>query len=623
MSTGEHANGNGHAGANGNGVAYGPSPIGRGLSDSLPPHNLEAERCVLGGCLLDNGAIEEVMEHLSADDFYREAHATAFRAMVALFVAGRPVDAVTLADELARRDQFKLLGGDEFLLEIAGSVPHAANVVYHAQIVRQKSISRQLILGFTENIRDGYSNLYTAQELYARALSRITPILDGQEDEEEIRLVPRPAPPGAAAWAGIAGDLVAAIEPKCESDMAALLIQFLVLFGNVVGHAPHAIVNRSRHHTNLYCCITGPSSVGRKGTGLDVLEWVLWHCDDEWASTRRFSGIASGEGLIEKVRDEYCDLQGKLFPGEPDKRAYWVESEFESVLAVAGRDHSVVTPKIRQLWDKCEAASQSKNNPSKTTNAHVSIIGHCTEIALGEKLKTVEAANGFGNRFLWAFSERSKLLPDGAEFSREEFAPFIEHLNYCLAFARGLSADVPLRRDEGARELWYARYESLSSPPPGIYGAMISRAAPQVLRLSMIYALLDRSWAIRRPHLEAALAVWDYCKASVEYIFGDAMGDPAGEKVLAYLSEAGPRTRGQINRAVFGGHCGPVKLVKTLDRLRRQGLVEATESARTGPNSSKRSCQLWQLRSLNSDLRLRALRAQLPEIVPNHDPKPF
>ena len=72
---------------------------------------------------------------------------------------------MTLADELTRRDQYKQIGGDEMLLEIANSVPHAANAKYHAEIVRQKSISRQLIQSATEIIRDGYSNIFTAQQL--------------------------------------------------------------------------------------------------------------------------------------------------------------------------------------------------------------------------------------------------------------------------------------------------------------------------------------------------------------------------------------------------------------------------------------------------------------------------
>jgi hypothetical protein len=610
--------GNGNGNGNGNGYRNGTMP---GIVDHLPPQNQEAERALLGALLIEPGRMDSVLEIVAIEDFYRDAHQVLFRCLSDLWQAGKRFDVVMIADELERRGQYREIGGDEFMREIAGAAPSAANMLYHAEIIVQKSIARQLIQGCTETIRDGYSNQYTAGELHARLFSRMNPLGELSDEEEEIRLLPRPDYPGPAAWRGLAGDLVNKMKEKTEAHPAALLVQFLVMFGNMIGHRPYALVNRTKHHTNLYACVVGPSSVARKGTGADLMEWILSHVDDDWARNRRFNGIASGEGLIERVRDEYCDLQGKLFKGEDDKRALWVESEFESVLAVSARDHSVVSPKIRQLWDKCEAASASKNNPSKTTDAHVSIIGHCTEIALSERLKSIEAANGFGNRFLWCFSERTQLLPDGAEFTREEFREEIDGLQYAAAAVGGL-ADRPFIRDDLARELWYSQYESMSSPPPGVYGAMVSRAAPQVLRLSLIYAILDHSTIVRRSHLESALAVWEYCRQSASYLFADQMGDPGAEKILAAIDAAGvPVTRRQLNRAAFSGRCPETKLVRILDRLRRQGMIEQTTGQ--GSTARARSCQRWQRRTSNLEMRLCHLRHLPQNVVPTPDDKPF
>ena len=106
-------------------------------------------------------------------DFYRDAHQIIYEAIRELYDLGKGVDAVTLADELIRRDQFQKIGGDETLREIVDFVPHAANAKYYAGIVREKSISRQLIDGATEIIRDGYSNQYTAQDLLESAERKI------------------------------------------------------------------------------------------------------------------------------------------------------------------------------------------------------------------------------------------------------------------------------------------------------------------------------------------------------------------------------------------------------------------------------------------------------------------
>jgi len=180
--------GNGKGGGGGNGNAPFSSARGSALADHLPPQNLEAERWLLGGILLDNEVLHEIAQFLTADDFYRDAHQVIYRAISELYSAGKGVDAVTLADELTRRDQFQQIGGDEMLLEIANSVPHAANARYHAELVRQKSISRQLIQSATEIIREGYSNLFTAQQLLESAEQKIFTIAEDQTRGETHEL---------------------------------------------------------------------------------------------------------------------------------------------------------------------------------------------------------------------------------------------------------------------------------------------------------------------------------------------------------------------------------------------------------------------------------------------------
>lgn len=151
------------------------------ISRNAPPQNLEAERWLLGGILLDNDVLHDVAQFLTVDDFYRDAHQVIYRAVIDLYSQGKAIDAVTMADELTRRDQYKQIGGDELLLEITNSVPHAANAKYHAEIIHQKSITRQLIQGATEIIQEGYSNLHTAQELVEKAEQRIFAIGDRGE----------------------------------------------------------------------------------------------------------------------------------------------------------------------------------------------------------------------------------------------------------------------------------------------------------------------------------------------------------------------------------------------------------------------------------------------------------
>src|SRR5437763_14431983 len=86
-----------------------------------------------------------------------------------------------------------------------------------------------------------------------------------------------------------------------------------------------------------------------------------------------------------------------------------------------------------------------------------------------------------------------------------------------------------MKRDAQARSLWYQVYEKLSDGKPGLLGAVTSRAEAQVMRLACLYALLDCSTVISRKHLEAALALWQYCENSARFIFGDDLGDPVAD----------------------------------------------------------------------------------------------
>jgi replicative DNA helicase len=180
--------GNGKGGQNGSGPARAGRPEVVALGDRLPPQNIEAEQGVLGSILLDNDVLHDIIPILGVADFYRDTHQIIYETIRDLYDDGRAIDGVTLADELIRRDQFQKIGGDETLKEMVDSVPHAANGKYYANIVREKSISRQLIDGATEIIRDGYSRQYTAAELLEAAERKIYNIAQDQVQGTTLEL---------------------------------------------------------------------------------------------------------------------------------------------------------------------------------------------------------------------------------------------------------------------------------------------------------------------------------------------------------------------------------------------------------------------------------------------------
>jgi replicative DNA helicase len=138
-----------------------------GLEDNLrkvPPQNLEAESSVLGGILLENDAINQVLELLRPEDFYRESHRKVFRAMIELSDRAEPVDLITLSEFLKSRNELEAVGGTAYLASLADFVPTAANISYYARIVREKSILRSLINTATDIATRGYEEQGNVEE---------------------------------------------------------------------------------------------------------------------------------------------------------------------------------------------------------------------------------------------------------------------------------------------------------------------------------------------------------------------------------------------------------------------------------------------------------------------------
>ena len=122
----------------------------------VPPQNLDAEESVLGAMMLSPGAIGAVSEVLDASDFYRESHAKIYRAALALYAKGEPVDAITLVDELEERGELEEVGGRVRIHELAALVPATANAGHYARIVREMATLRGLIRAGSEVAQLGW-----------------------------------------------------------------------------------------------------------------------------------------------------------------------------------------------------------------------------------------------------------------------------------------------------------------------------------------------------------------------------------------------------------------------------------------------------------------------------------
>lgn len=381
----------------------------------------------------------------------------------------------------------------------------------------------------------------------------------------------RPIQPATSGWPtlhpaamhGPLGEIVRTLAPHTEADPVALLADLLVSFGNCVGSGPHALADASRHPARLNAVLVGQTARGRKGTARANIGALFEETSPDWATKRVMGGLSTGEGLIAAVRDPMSD-DDKDAP--KDKRLLVYEPEFARVLAVAGRDGNVLSAIIRDAWDTGRLRVMTRKDPLVATDAHISVLGHITVEELERRLSDTEAANGFANRFLFVCVRRSKLLPDGGNLHPDEFVRLVRLLRMALEGGRKVGRVV---RDEEARTLWASMYEeAAANEQGGLVGAVTARAEAQLLRLSVTYALADGTGTVTPAHLRAAWAMWEYAEASARFVFGDALGDPVADKLLAALKQAGEAgLTGVEQRDVFNRHVTSDQLGQVRTRL--------------------------------------------------------
>jgi hypothetical protein len=568
--------------ANGDGASH-PSPS----ATQLLPHNEEAEKGVIGACLWDNDKIEDAIT-LRPEDFYRDCHQHMWAGILELYGQGKPVDGITLGDLLQSQELLVRVGGHDGIAGTSAGCPNPENVREYVGIVREKSHTRQAIQAAAELTQAGYASSDRAKDIIAVALGRLEAVAEPDADDE-IAVPDWPSPPAEAAWRGPAGELVRLIEPHTEADPVAILVQFLVGFGNLLGPGIHCKVGPTRHHLNLYAAIVGPSGSGRKGTSLDQARSVLRDLDPEWLTEKEMSGLSSGEGLIWEVRDPAPAKKAgeKDDEGVADKRLLVVESELGRAFRGMLREGNTLSSVLRLAWDGGTLRTMSRNSRSKATGPHVSLIGHITREELLKLLGNDDASNGFANRFLWACARDSKSLPEGGE--AVDFSPVRARLGAAVEKVKA-EPSWTLIRDPAARALWAENYDRLKLRQPGLLGIVTGRAEAQVLRLSAVYAALDSASIIRREHLESALALWDYCLRSATYIFGGRLSDPVAVLIANELRAAGPAglSRSRITRIL-----DRKRLKASRGALILQDLLESNRVVMVPTPTTGRTSERW------------------------------
>lgn len=429
------------------------------------------------------------------------------------------------------------------------------------------------------------------QQLVEDAIS-IIKIIPGAWDGSKTNPVIKIIPPtlGEAAYHGPIGQFLRAVAPYSEATDAGVLAHLLPAISTYIGPGPHVSAG-NKQPTRVNTILAGPTSTGRKGTSLAPVDLLMELVDRDFWRNQRVGGLSTGEGLIAKVADKKRvneDGEEEIIPVE--KRLYVVEEEFSKILAQLRRDGNILSQIARESYDSGNLSVLTRNNPLQAFGAHICITGHITPEELHDRFNHIEMANGFGNRFLWFAVKSDKILPRCQPMPDKVFqrlARIIQKVGNCPA------KHVPLA--DASMAAWAETiYPSLREDQPGLTGALVARGSSMVLRLALLYFLLDPppkgvSQGISLEHLEAALAVWKYCEESVQMLFKSRAGTFLGDKVLMLL-EAGPLSKDQLNN-----HLSPKQKEEAphvLLQLETAGLIRKAILKKT---SAGRPATVWEL----------------------------
>jgi hypothetical protein len=429
--------------------------------------------------------------------------------------------------------------------------------------------------------------------------SQVESASHGDTFEEQIAAADRAQelpPMDPKAFHGIMGRVAQKIGDHSEADPRGVLPVLLVGVGNVLGRAVYSHVNDTTHYCNEFASLVGLTARARKGLSTDISEKVIGFVDDAWKRNCIARGFSSGEGLIALVADEVVkskkkkDEDGKIVfesevvrEGAPDKRKLCIIPELGELLTHMTRDGNSLSHVLREAWDSRDALEiNTRTNPLRATEPHISIIGNITKKELLKLLPMIPNADGFANRFLWFLVRRLKNLPEGGPKAEKYLAKEITEIREAVQFARALGE---VHRSEAAKKTWAKIYEELNEAlrdAPGV----VDRAEAHRLRFSIMYAILDHRAEMNAEHVEAAHALCSYSEACTMQIFG--VNELCREEmlILDFLQavEDERATRTLIQNRVFHNHKTGAEITAWLRTLHNKGLAQYTSSKNQNGN---------------------------------------
>ena len=438
-------------------------------------------------------------------------------------------------------------------------------------------------------------------EVISNATIKPTP-KPAQTNEADDTDVPTLCPPSATPemFYGLIGEIGRAAAKGTEVNPVAAMGYVMTMISAAIGRDVYLSVGNTFHHCRLFMVHVGRTSRGRKGDAQGAGRRIRSAIDNvfEELGHHHSGGLSSREGLAGAIQDPKGEDDES---GTEDKRLFVVESEFSNTLAQGKREGNTLTAALRDAWDGADIKPLVKHSPTHCTAPHVAIWGNITPRELKAMMTDGDVSNGFLNRFLFVWAERTGLVPIPERMSDDLVRDLAEQTLRIVRWARGTYPAVQnsrrIRLTQDAETLYKKAYVGLcTNDAPERVATLLERAAPYTLRLAMLFAIIDETQAIDVKHLRAALAWIAYTTESVNFIFATEQDQAAHRKSSKSASDLVEWLRLRPNHQAarsavigecFGGHISKAELDDLLRTLAADGKVLVTQEGELGKGKRK------------------------------------
>lgn len=369
-----------------------------------------------------------------------------------------------------------------------------------------------------------------------------------------------PAAPDPVVFDGLLGELTDDLAGGTDASLVGLLGALIAFSGALV---PGSAYFHRKQTSSPFVALVGESSIGRKGTAMTRVMDAMSHALETTTVHRVvMDGVNSGEGLVSSLH-----YKREHYPQEPTV-ALVFEEEYATLLASRGRDGSTLDPKMRQAFDG-GPLSNRKAGETKTVMPDYwlpALIG-ITPVELRQRLEPGALQSGSANRWLYLPVTRRVVEPTNAS---PAFAP--EHRQAILDAHRAAQRTPPLLLVDPAVTRTLAEYaDFLPTVAFGLGRDLTRRLAVIAFRVALVHALMERAAAVTPAHLERAIALTEYARGGIAWVFGDTIGNPDADLLFRHLVAEGRLRRTTITRQIIRD---PIRRQTAIDELVRLGRAQ-------------------------------------------------